>query len=70
MAPGQWTVKSKDAPSQPPGFLGPSARDLIGGNITFSMGGEDAEGIEFGTGGADYAPEDVSPRPEAPTYAG
>ena len=58
--PGQWTVRSKDAtPSKPAGYMGPSARDLIGGDISFSLGG----GVEFG-------PEDVSPRPEAPSYGG
>ncbi len=61
VAPGQWTVRAKDAsPGRPAGFLGPSARDLMGGNISFSMGGDN---VEFG-------PEHLSPREQPPTYGG
>ena len=63
VGPGQWTVRSKNvSPGKPAGYLGPSAKDLMGGNITFSMGGEE-EGIEF-------TPADISPRDDPPTYAG
>ncbi len=59
LAPGKWTVEEKTPEVHPlsAAYDGPSARDLLGGDLNLSMSGE----VHFG-------PEDMSPRQEQPGY--